>query len=90
MLKGEVGWTPAVRLLLPALLALVSGGAAVQGCGEASGGDSAREARATREGSDAEQASGELRVDPATGRLVRTQRIRVGGVPITVEIADTP
>jgi uncharacterized membrane protein (UPF0127 family) len=71
----------ACRLLLVALVAAGSG------CGPAEGGEGA-DVDAART---ADQESAAARPRPgAEGGILRTVEVRVGGVPITVEIADTP
>lgn len=69
------------RLLLVPLLAAASG------CGPAEGGEGGRTdgARPT-----AQESSTALPRPGADGGILRTVEVRVGGVPITVEIADTP
>lgn len=69
------------RLLLVALLAAGSG------CGPAEGGEGSD----TEAARPADQESAAARPRPgADGGILRTVEVKVGGVPITVEIADTP
>ncbi|MFQ5746768.1 MAG: DUF192 domain-containing protein [Gemmatimonadota bacterium] len=72
---------------IPALLA-VPLAAWTAGCGGGAPGASS-EAAAAVDRSAPRQETGRPRVDPSTGRLIRTQNVTVGGVPILVEIADT-
>lgn len=87
-------WRHVKSAMLVALAVVASAGA----CGEASGG-------AGQESGEADAAAGRgerradtrgvtqgdgIGIDPATGQVVRRETIRVGGVPLTVEIADTP
>lgn len=68
-------------------LALLAGA----GCGEAPGSRAQEsEGGASVTPGARRGGAGGITVDPATGQVVRTQTIRVGGVPMTVEIADTP
>lgn len=64
--------------------------AAGAGCGPAAGGDGTEEG-ADRAARSAVQESAAARPRPGTeGGILRTVEVKVGGVPITVEIADTP
>lgn len=79
------------RVVGPALLLAI--GALVAGCGPAAGGDQTRNGEPS--GSTAAPAAGQesaaARPQPGPGgQILRTVEVRVGGVPITVEIADTP
>ncbi|MFO7588767.1 MAG: DUF192 domain-containing protein [Gemmatimonadota bacterium] len=83
------GFAPPGRIVGPALLLAVATLAAA-GCGPAAGGDGAGGGEPA--GSPpAVQESVAARPQPGPGgRILRTVEVRVGGVPVTVEIADTP